>query len=64
MLRCMIRALDAGARDAQYLVATLRCSKHSDAYLRRAADAPKTRRSSAILREYGFHESFPVYSGA
>ena len=64
MLRCMSQdALDAGARDAQYLARYAQVLETFDSYLR----APPTRPDAPLIgyfcAEYGFHESFPIYSG-
>src|ERR1700722_11264138 len=64
MLRCMSQeALEAAARDAQYLARYAQVLETFDAYLR----APPTRPDAPLIgyfcAEYGFHESFPIYSG-
>ena len=64
MLRCMSQdALDAGARDAGYLARYAQVLETFDSYLRAPpirADAPLV---GYFCAEYGFHESFPIYSG-
>ena len=63
MLRCLPqRALDAAAGDPQYLGRYTAAMQRLDAYL---AARPRAGESlvAYFCAEYGFHESFPIYSG-
>ncbi len=64
MLRCVSQeALDHAAQDPGYLVRYQQALQAFDAYLSEpplSADAPLV---AYFCAEYGFHESFPIYSG-
>jgi starch phosphorylase len=64
LLRCVSQnALDAASRDASYLGRYAQVLETFDAYVRApplSADAPLV---AYFCAEYGFHESFPIYSG-
>lgn len=64
MLRCIDQQkLDAAAADAAYLGRYAEAVASFDAYLQApsaSADAPMV---AYFCAEYGFHESFPIYSG-
>jgi starch phosphorylase len=63
MLRCLPqRALDAAASDPQYLGRYAAAMQRLDAYL---AATPRAGEPlvAYFCAEYGFHESFPIYSG-
>jgi starch phosphorylase len=64
MLRCMSQgALDAAARDAQYLGRYAQVLDAFDTYLSAPAPHPDAPLIAYFCAEYGFHESFPIYSG-
>ena len=64
MLRCLAQAtLDRAATDPAYLTRYRQALETLDSYLApnpRAVDQPLT---AYFCAEYGFHESFPIYSG-
>ena len=64
LLRCLAQAhLDRAARDEVYLARYHSALEALDAYL--TAPAPRTDEPlvAYFCAEYGFHESFPIYSG-
>src|ERR1700726_1987580 len=64
MLRCMSQdALDAASRDAQYLARYAQVLEAFDSYLRAPPPRPDAPLIAYFCAEYGFHESFPIYSG-
>lgn len=63
-LRCIDQAtLDRCARDEQYLARYHRALETQDTYLAEGAPAADTPLIAYFCAEYGFHESFPIYSG-
>ncbi|MBK7251072.1 MAG: alpha-glucan family phosphorylase [Gammaproteobacteria bacterium] len=63
MLRCVSQeALDRAAGDPEYLARYHRVLAEFDAYMRAPA-AAETPLIAYFCAEFGFHESFPIYSG-
>src|SRR5476649_2765768 len=64
MLRCMRQgALDTAAADPQYLSRYTQVLEAFDAYVSAPAPRPDAPLIAYFCAEYGFHESFPIYSG-
>src|ERR1700680_4340141 len=64
MLRCMRQgALDAASADVHYLARYAQVLEAFDAYLSAPAPHPDAPLIAYFCAEYGFHESFPIYSG-
>ena len=64
MLRCVSQAtFDVAAGDAQYLARYSQVLDAFDSYLRSPAPGPDAPLIAYFCAEYGFHESFPIYSG-
>src|SRR6202043_4160059 len=64
MLRCMSQdTLDAAAADARYLPRYAQVLEAFDAYVRAPPPHPDAPLIAYFCAEYGFHESFPIYSG-
>jgi starch phosphorylase len=64
MLRCMSQeALSYAAQDAGYLARYNQVLQTFDAYLSAPAPAADAPLVAYFCAEYGFHESFPIYSG-
>ena len=64
MLRCVSQAtLDAAARDPDYLRRYAEVLNDYDRYQSQAAANTGAPLVAYFCAEYGFHESFPIYSG-
>jgi len=64
LLRCVDQQkLDRAACDPVYLARYAEVLRSFDAYLGEAAPAPNAPLIAYLCAEYGFHESFPIYSG-
>src|ERR1700761_3364947 len=64
MLRCLPQAtLDRAAKDSVYLARYRQALDTLDAYLSESAPSPDQPLTAYFCAEYGFHESFPIYSG-
>ena len=64
LLRCVDQAaLDRAASDAVYLARYRQVLVNFDAYLATPAALPDAPLVAYFCAEYGFHESFPIYSG-
>jgi glycogen phosphorylase len=64
MLRCVNQeALERSARDEQYLARYQLALQTLDAYLREDVRTDAGPLVAYFCAEYGFHESFPIYSG-
>src|SRR5579862_3301131 len=64
MLRCVAQgALERCAADEGYLDRYRRALETLDAYLKLAAPSGEAPLIAYFCAEYGFHESFPIYSG-
>jgi glycogen phosphorylase len=64
MLRCVNQeALERCARDAGYLQRYDKALETLDRYVHVRAPAPDESLTAYFCAEYGFHESFPIYSG-
>ncbi|HKT71576.1 MAG TPA: alpha-glucan family phosphorylase [Steroidobacteraceae bacterium] len=64
MLRCVSQAaLDGAARDPLYVARYAQALETLDAYLSASGPASGTPLIAYFCAEYGFHESFPIYSG-
>src|SRR6185312_6998979 len=64
LLRCVAQAnLDRAARDAVYLARYRSALEALDAYLTAPAPRGDEPLVAYFCAEYGFHESFPIYSG-
>jgi starch phosphorylase len=64
MLRCVDqRALDAASRDEVYLGRYREAIDNYDSYQSRPVDRKDEPLIAYFCAEYGFHESFPIYSG-
>ena len=64
LLRCVDqRHLDRAAADARYLACYQRVVADFDAYLNAPAPQADSPLVAYFCAEYGFHESFPIYSG-
>jgi glycogen phosphorylase len=64
MLRCVAQgALERCAADEGYLDRYRRALETLDAYLKLAAPSGESPLIAYFCAEYGFHESFPIYSG-
>jgi len=64
MLRCVRQeALDLAARDSVYLGRYHHALQSLDAYLAPSARSAEQPLIAYFCAEYGFHESFPIYSG-
>src|SRR5438876_11433550 len=64
MLRCVDQlALDRYARDEVYLARYRQALATLEAYLRVTVPAGDEPLVAYFCAEYGFHESFPIYSG-
>src|ERR1700684_3128550 len=64
VLRCVNQeALDAAARDERYLFRYAQVLETFDAYVRAPPVRPDAPLVAYFCAEYGFHESFPIYSG-
>ncbi len=64
MLRCVSQAvLDRAARDSAYVERYRLALETFDAYLSEKRPTPSDGPIAYFCAEYGFHESFPIYSG-
>ncbi|MGH8149903.1 MAG: alpha-glucan family phosphorylase [Steroidobacteraceae bacterium] len=64
LLRCVDQErLDRAAEDPVYLARFTEVLRTFDAYLAAPASAPAAPLVAYFCAEYGFHESFPIYSG-
>ena len=64
MLRCLPQAtLDRIAKDSVYLARYKQAVETLDAYLSESAPTADQPLTAYFCAEYGFHESFPIYSG-
>src|SRR6202050_5795266 len=64
MLRCMSQeTLDAAGRDARYLARYAQVLEAFDTYVHSPSPRPEAPLVAYFCAEYGFHESFPIYSG-
>src|ERR1700749_1786164 len=64
MLRCLPQAtLDRAAKDSVYLARYRQAVDSLDAYLSESAPGADQPLTAYFCAEYGFHESFPIYSG-
>ncbi len=64
MLRCVSQeTLDTAARDPEYLKRYAEALANFDRYQSQQADKVGKPLVAYFCAEYGFHESFPIYSG-
>ncbi len=64
MLRCLAQdALDRAARDEAYLARYREAVAIFDSYLAQPSEGASEPLIAYFCAEYGFHESFPIYSG-
>jgi starch phosphorylase len=64
VLRCVSQAaIDSAAQDPQYLARYTQALQHFDAYLAAKPAGQDEPVVAYFCAEYGFHESFPIYSG-
>ena len=64
MLRCLPQStLDKAAKDSVYLARYRQALDTLDAYLSESAPNASRPLTAYFCAEYGFHESFPIYSG-